>query len=254
MAKPSERRVHLPPGLYDRLLTDELTSELERLKAGAASTEPVSRERAPQLLARHLAGIAERLLAALKHGTSADDLTSLTAATSAALEALDAHATETDRRPEEHPSEPLRLLTEVLALGNSPRQAPLIPLSESALLVNEPGEPGLGMQLQRELESADQVDLLCAFINWHGVRLLETGIRGLLARGGRLRVLTSTYMGATQRRALDRLVAVRVAYDTPPARTRLHAKAWLFRRDSGFTTVYIGSSNLSHRALLEGVE
>ncbi len=72
-----------------------------------------------------------------------------------------------------------------------------------------------------------------------------------------LRVLTTTYMGATDRTALDRLVRdfgaqVRVNYETRS--TRLHAKAWLFRRDSGFDTAYVGSSNLSRAALLDGLE
>src|SRR5699024_5845917 len=68
---------------------------------------------------------------------------------------------------------------------------------------------------------------------------------------------TTTYMGATERGALDRLVndfgaEVRIQYDA--YRTRLHAKAWLFNRRTGFDTAYVGSSNLSRSALLDGVE
>src|SRR5207302_4082702 len=34
----------------------------------------------------------------------------------------------------------------------------------------------------------------------------------------------------------------------------LHAKSWLFRRHSGFGTAYLGSSNVTHPALHEGLE
>ena len=50
---------------------------------------------------------------------------------------------------------------------------PMTPLKDAALMTNAPGEPTLANELQAELDSADSVDLLCAFVMWRGVRLLE---------------------------------------------------------------------------------
>ncbi len=126
----------------------------------------------------------------------------------------------------------------------------------SALLVNGHGQPNIGGEVKSELASADQVDLLCAFIKWVGLRIVLPRLAEALDRGVSVRVLTTTYIGATERRALDELVRlgaeVRISYDTRT--TRLHAKAWLFRRASGLDTAYVGSSNLSRAALLDGLE
>ncbi|WP_257231072.1 DUF3427 domain-containing protein [Streptomyces sp. UH6] len=134
---------------------------------------------------------------------------------------------------------------------------PGIPLSDTALLTNSPDEPSLGFELRAELATADRVDLLCAFVKWHGLRIIEQSLQAARDRGVPIRVITTTYIGATERRALDRLVRefgaeVRVNYETRS--TRLHAKAWLFRRNSGYDTAYVGSSNLSKAALLDGLE
>ena len=71
-----------------------------------------------------------------------------------------------------------------------------------------------------------------------------------------MRVIASVYTGSTERRALDDLVGlgaqVKISYET--AQTRLHAKAWLFERNTGFATAYVGSSNLTHSALVDGLE
>ncbi len=153
----------------------------------------------------------------------------------------------------------LLTLTPPPAPGSPQRfgRRPATPLSDAALLTNAQDEPSLGAELRAELDTADSVDLLCAFVKWHGIRVLEPELRRLRERGVSLRVVTTTYMGATERAALDRLVRefgaeVKIQYDA--LRTRLHAKAWLFRRDTGFDTAYVGSSNLSRSALLEGVE
>ena len=124
-------------------------------------------------------------------------------------------------------------------------------------MTNSGDEPSLGSELRAEIDTADEVDLLCAFVKWHGLRLLEPELSRVQQRRVPLRVITTTYMGATERAALDRLIrdfgaTVKIQYDAH--RTRLHAKAWMFRRNTGFHTAYVGSSNLSRAALLDGVE
>jgi hypothetical protein len=84
----------------------------------------------------------------------------------------------------------------------------------------------------------------------------EDGLRRHRENRGGLRVLTTTYTGSTEAKALDALrdlgADIRVSYDT--SSTRLHDKAWLFHRRSGFSTAYIGSSNLTHSAQVSGLE
>ncbi|HGG56342.1 MAG TPA: DUF3427 domain-containing protein, partial [Nannocystis exedens] len=133
---------------------------------------------------------------------------------------------------------------------------PGIPLDQSALLVNANREWRIGAELGREIDSADRIDLLCSFLKVSGYNTLREPIRRFLAKGGTLRVLTSTYIGATERQAVEMMARdgadIRISYDTH--RSPLHAKAWIFHRNSGYSTAYIGSSNLSARALKDGLE
>ncbi|HUA47436.1 MAG TPA: DUF3427 domain-containing protein [Solirubrobacteraceae bacterium] len=134
--------------------------------------------------------------------------------------------------------------------------SPATPFSQSDLLVNAEGQPNIGSELKAELATADSVDLICAFVIWTGVRHLRDSIEDVVRRGGRLRVITTTYMGTTEKRAVDELfnlgAEVKVAMDART--TKLHAKAWLLERASGLTTAFVGSSNLSHSALFDGLE
>jgi len=146
---------------------------------------------------------------------------------------------------------PLRKLFAVQAIGHeTPLERPDTPLARSALLTGTRVEPSLGSQLCKEIATADRVDVLCSFIKWSGLRVLLDELRRLANRpsdGPRIRVITTSYMGATDPRAVEALselpnTEVRISYDTKL--TRLHAKAYIIHRDTGFGSAYVGSANL----------
>lgn len=236
----------MEPGLYESVVTRLLSENLAGTEMVPA-TARIADGDIPHILARHIAATAERALTSRPAAQRLELVARL-------MDVLDDASD--DVVP---PARQLLSLVPRTPLGHeaaSPAR-PATPLTESALLTNARGEPGLGAELRAEMASADGVSLLCAFVKWHGLRLLEAELGSLRDRGVPLRVITTTYMGATERRALDRLVRdfgaeVRIQYDAE--RTRLHAKAWLFERRTGFATSYVGSSNLSRAALLDGVE
>src|SRR5262249_22682102 len=104
--------------------------------------------------------------------------------------------------------------------------------------------------------STDAIDVVMAFVRWSGVRHLVEALRKHCDAGKPLRLLTTTYTNSTEQRALDELAQlgaeIKVSYDT--SSNRLHAKAWIFHRRSGYSTAYIGSSNLTYSAQVPGLE
>ncbi|MGW7661519.1 DUF3427 domain-containing protein [Streptomyces sp. NPDC054756] len=229
-----------------------MQQQMEQLHAAGwkAIDDEVSEESSPHVLARHIGQAVSRRLAQLPPDRRVTVANQIMASLAAGAE----DGGEADTIAEG----PRQLLA--LAEKEAPgvyAVRPLTPLSETALITNAPDDPSLGSELRAELATADRIDLLCAFVKWYGLRVLDDSLRAAAERGVPIRVITTTYIGATDRHALDRLVRdfgaeVKVNYETRS--TRLHAKAWLFRRDSGFDTAYVGSSNLSKAALLDGLE
>ena len=245
---PLKRITSVRDGLYESVITAALRAQIEAAADLTPSIDGVDAADEVHVLTHH---IAEAVAQRLREVRNSDDRLRLT------NELL--RLVQSESGVVERPSRELLAMYRPSRPGVVPRYQvrPLTPLKDAALMTNAPGEPSLANELKAELDSADSVDLLCAFVMWRGVRLLAPALERIKGEGVRFRVLTTTYIGGTEREALDRLVRdygaeVRVQYD--PARTRLHAKAWLFRRHTGFDTAYVGSSNLSTSALLDGVE
>ena len=180
----------LREGLYESLLTSKLGRQL----SASTDLDPILRAvdlaEQPEVLARHVREAAFRTLSAQRDPAKRVELVN------ALLDVLDQADDAASGDPQQ-----LLSLSRPAAPGRTPLSIvrPAIPLSDAALLTNAPNEPSLGAEVRAELETADQVDLLCAFVKWHGLRVLDSELKRLRERSKPLRVVTTTYMGATER-------------------------------------------------------
>ena len=131
----------------------------------------------------------------------------------------------------------------------------------SSLFTGGGKEVTVGSEISLDIKTSDRIDLLVSFIKFRGWRLIADDLKEFVQRPNtRLRVLTTTYLGATDEKALRELfnlrqfgnVEIKVSYNGD--QDRLHAKVYGFYRNSGTDTAYIGSSNLSKEAITTGME
>ncbi len=246
----------LRPGLYEDLLTSAMEAEITALdrEDWEILKEPADTSARPEFLARHVYALVRRVLEDVP-GEGSSQIDAQVALVNRLVATLVEHGASVD----ECIAEAAELLLEVIerpGLGRAPFPRPTLSLRRTGLLVNGRRDVQIASEISKEIPSADRIDLLCAFVRYSGLRLFLSELEARIRDGAQVRVIASVYTGSTERRALDKLVdlgaQVKVSYDV--ARTRLHAKAWMFHRDSGLHTAYIGSSNLTHTAQVDGLE
>jgi superfamily II DNA or RNA helicase/HKD family nuclease len=164
--------------------------------------------------------------------------------------------------PLERSTDELNNYQDALILSHAPK-APNSGVTSPWLFTAAKASPALLSELRQELGSSDRVNILMSFITVSSIREIRDILQSITALDGtgqaraQLRVLTTTYIGATEAQAVDevaRLPNCEVRISLDGRRTRLHAKAWIFERNSGFGTAYVGSANLTQAALAGGLE
>jgi len=181
--------MELVPGTYEHLVTERLGRELTAVRPDLVELRRLDRADADVVLSRHIAVLARRALRQV--GTGEDGLErQLALANSIATAIAEAEPRAADAGDLARTAGDLLLgITTTTPIGTAPtayRERPQTPLTMSALLVNGHGQPNIGGEVKSELASADDVDLLCAFIKWVGLRIVLPKLTEALDRGVRV--------------------------------------------------------------------
>jgi hypothetical protein len=241
----------LHPGLYAALLTKSLQKLLE--PRDFENVIDLEKTEAPAFLSNKLRQLIQRSLESIEGDDAIQQQVLLFNKVLTEVEKWDPQVDD-DKLLDDK----CKLLEAILRTGqNEKPAAPVTSLVQSSLFTGSRNGPQLFNELIAEMESADRLDILVSFILNSGFRLLRKGFDILQDRKVPVRIITTTYLGATQLEAIEGLakysnVQLKISFDKK--HTRLHAKAYYFHRNSGFSTAYVGSSNMSDPAMKEGLE
>lgn len=270
----------IKPGFYELLLNCEKKEELSKLKEELYQLKDLDKAEAADVLAYYAASIIKRRLNCLSENYnnktdekkgSIDEQISLTNKIIDFIDDLE-NDDSSEQNKISYANQKIdvegKLLLTVLDEKDSRLKLPnfkvqSLPRPESSLRETSlftgsaVNEPQLYSELNKEIATADSVDLLVSFIRMSGLNTIYKALEDFTNRGKKLRVITTTYMGVTEAKAIKKLCAlknttIKISYDV--SHDRLHAKAYIFNRRSGFTTAYVGSSNVSKAALSDGRE
>lgn len=251
----------LHDGLYEQIINKGLETELSSADK-LSTTAPIDSAEASKVLAKYIAEVVEKGLDNV--ADNGGDVSSQVALANRIISTI-IHETKENELDEMTVAERAEQLLALFDKKNSilsldEKSAIIRPetsIAQSSLFTGAIHEPQMFTELKKEIISCNRIDMLVSFIKWSGLRLIMDELTTFTQNGGELRIITTSYMGATDVKAIEELrklpnTKIKVSYDTK--RTRLHAKTYVFYRDTGFTTAYVGSSNLSNAAISSGLE
>jgi len=241
----------LPEGLYEKLLDEDLQTLLSQQPELSATFEKLDDEAEPHAFSQFVRQVLHQALPSCRPSHRRDLVNRLIEL----IGSVDGIEYTKRKRLLETPRTLLRQIR--TEKQSEPYAQPETSLSVSSLLTGAGDDPQLERELRTEMMTADRVDILVSFIKWSGLHLLLPAFESLAERSVQVRIITTSYTGASDPKAVEWLASkpnfsVRVSYDTE--RTRLHAKAYHFIRNTGYSTAYIGSANMSRPAMTSGLE
>lgn len=246
----------LKKGIYEQIISDKINEELEKRKDEIdIKSEEIEKEEAKNILSKHLGDVAKKSLGLIKNldiNKQIDICNNIISYLSKEVEDEDIKINNIHKK-----GEILLSIDEKKNNSNLKNKVrPITPISQSFLFTNSNNEPDLVSELKREILTSDKIDIIVSFIRWTGIRLIKDELIEH-TKTKKLRIITTSYLGASEFKAIKFLstlpnTEIKISYDTE--RTRLHAKSYMFYRDTGFTTAYIGSSNISKDAMTTGLE
>ena len=246
----------LREGVYENLITNELQQDMKQaeIEGLVCKQEEIDKAESPSMLTEHIAKI-------IRNRLSDEKLTKeeKTAFINRLIDSLEENSDEKIINNN-------RMLAAVIskpeeATLNATKQTLIRPLTgfrTSSLFTGGQSAVPLNAEIERDIASADRINLIVSFLKLSGINLFYDQLKKFCTQPNhKLRIITTTYCGVTDAKAVERLAAlpnteIRISYHAKIE--RLHAKAYIFERNSGYSTAYIGSSNLSKSAQTDGLE
>ncbi len=222
----------LKPGLYEQVISSKLRNALDTTADQLSQTTPIDDAEASRVLAKYIHGIVQMGLDNMKD--NGEDLASQVSLANKIIALIQQETAEDafDGLAIDQRAEQLFALinkeNSVYALDERRTVVrPETSIAQSSLFTGAIHEPSMFSELKKEILSCDRIDMLVSFVKWSGLRLIIDELRSFTQNGGKLRVITTSYMGATDVKAVEELrqllgAEIKVSYDTK--RTRLHAK------------------------------